>query len=62
MKILLAVTAAGEAAMGLALLAYPPSVIRLLFGTEITGAGMLMSRVGGMGGRSDHVPFLGGRQ
>ena len=39
MKILLAVTAAGEAALGLALLAYPPIVIRLLFGAEITGVG-----------------------
>jgi len=49
MKILLAVTVAGEAAMGLALLAYPPIVIRLLFGAEITGAGILMSRVAGIG-------------
>jgi hypothetical protein len=49
MKILLAVTAAGEAAMGLALLAYPPIVIRLLFGAEITGAGILMSQVAGVG-------------
>jgi hypothetical protein len=49
MEILLAVTAAGEAAMGLALLAHPPIVIRLLFGAEITGAGILMSRVAGIG-------------
>ena len=43
MKILLVVTAVGEAAMGLALLAYPPIVIRLLFGAEIAGAGILMA-------------------
>jgi len=49
MKILLFVTAAGEAVTGLVLLAYPPIVIRLLFGAEITGAGILMSRVAGIG-------------
>jgi len=48
MNILLAVTAAGEAAMGLALLAYPPIGIRLLFGVEITGAAILMGRVAGI--------------
>jgi hypothetical protein len=48
MNILLAVTAAGEAAMGLALLAYPPIVIRLLFGVEITGAAVLIGRVTGI--------------
>ncbi len=47
MKILLALTAVGEAATGLALLLYPPIVLRPLFGAEITGVGVLMSRVGG---------------
>jgi hypothetical protein len=49
MRRLLAVAAAGEAATGLALLAYPPLVVRLLFGIEIVDAGILMSRVAGMG-------------
>jgi hypothetical protein len=48
MNILLAVTAASEAATGLALLAYPPIVIRLLFGVEITGAAILIGRVTGI--------------
>jgi hypothetical protein len=45
---LLAVAAAGEAAMGLALLMYPPIVVWLLFSAEITGAGMAMSRIAGI--------------
>ena len=48
MKILLAVAAAGEAATGLALLAVPLIVVRLLFGAEIAGAGTVMSRIGGI--------------
>ena len=48
MKILLVVTAVGEAAMGLALLAYPPIVIRLLFGADIAGTGILTSRFAGI--------------
>jgi hydrogenase/urease accessory protein HupE len=48
MKALLAVAAAGEAVTGFVLLAYPPIVVRLLFGAEIAGAGILMSRVAGM--------------
>jgi hypothetical protein len=48
MTILLALVAAGEAAMGLALLAFPPIVVRLLFGAEIMGAGLMVSRVAGM--------------
>jgi hypothetical protein len=48
MKILLAVTAASEAATGLALLAYPPIVIRLLFGVEITGVADVVSRFAGV--------------
>jgi hypothetical protein len=38
---LLAVAAAGETATGLVLLVYPPIVIRLLFGAEIAGAGIV---------------------
>lgn len=40
--------AALEAATGLALLAYPSIVIKLLFGAEVAGAGVLASRVAGM--------------
>ena len=47
MKPLLALTALGEAATGLALLVYPPIVVRLLFGADIAGAGVVMSRVAG---------------
>jgi hypothetical protein len=48
MKKLLALVAAGEAAFGLVLLVHPPIVVRLLFGAEIAGAGMVMSRVTGI--------------
>ncbi len=48
MRKLLAVAAAGEAATGLVLLVYPPIVVRLLFGAEIAGAGVVMSRIAGM--------------
>ncbi len=48
MKKLLALAAAGEAALGLVLLAYPPVVVRLLFNAEIAGAGVVMSRVAGI--------------
>lgn len=44
MKILLAVAAACEAALGLALLVYPPIVIRLLLGAEIIGVADVISR------------------
>src|SRR6476659_9981939 len=46
MKILLAVAAACEAALGLALLVYPPIVIRLLLGAEIIGVADVVSRTG----------------
>ncbi len=45
---LLAVVAAGEAFMGLALVIYPTLVVRLLFGAEISGAGTVMSRIAGI--------------
>jgi hypothetical protein len=48
MRIVLAVAAVGEAAMGLALLADPTIVIQLLFGIEVVGAGLLVSRVAGI--------------
>ena len=38
----------GEAVLGLVLLVHPPVVVRVLFGTEISGAGMVMSRVTGI--------------
>jgi hypothetical protein len=47
-RILLAVAAAGEVATGVVLLVYPPIVVRLLFGAEIAGAGVAMSRIAGM--------------
>ncbi len=40
--------AVGEAVTGLVLLVYPPIVIRLLFGAEIAGAGIVMSRIAGI--------------
>ena len=48
MKKLLALAAVGEAATGLVLLIYPPIVIWLLFGAEIAGAGIVMSRIAGI--------------
>jgi hypothetical protein len=48
MKILLAVAAACEAALGLALLVYPPIVIRLLLGAEIIGVADVVSRFAGV--------------
>jgi hypothetical protein len=45
MKKLLSFTALVEGVSGLILLVYPPIVIRLLFNSEIAGAGVLMSRI-----------------
>lgn len=45
---LLAVASVGEAVTGLVLLVYPPIVIRLLFGADIAGAGIVMSRIAGI--------------
>jgi hypothetical protein len=44
----LALAAVAEAATGLLLLAWPPIVVRLLFGAEISGAGVIMSRIAGI--------------
>lgn len=49
MKILLAVTAVAEAVTGLALLAFPPLVVELLFGAAIAGEGYVVSRFAGIG-------------
>jgi hypothetical protein len=48
MKKLLIFTAVVEGLSGLVLFAYPPIVIRLLFASEIFGAGVLMSRTAGI--------------
>jgi hypothetical protein len=47
-KSVLALAAAAEAGTGLLLLAWPPIVVRLLFGAEIRGAGFIMSRIAGI--------------
>jgi len=44
----LALSAAAEAGTGLLLLAWPSIVVRLLFGAEISGAGVIMSRIAGI--------------
>lgn len=49
MNIVLAVAAVSEAATGLALLASPSIVVRLLLGAEIVGIGEVASRFGGIG-------------
>lgn len=48
MKTLLALAALSEAATGLVLLAYPSIVVSLLLGSDITGAGIVMSRLAGI--------------
>lgn len=48
MKALLAVAAIAEAVTGLALLAFPPLVVELLFGAAIAGEGYVVSRVAGI--------------
>ncbi len=47
MKPLLTLTAVAEAVTGLVLLAYPPIVVRLLFGADISGVGVVISRIAG---------------
>ena len=44
----LALAAVAEAGTGLLLLAWPPIVVRFLFGGEISGVGFLMSRIAGI--------------
>jgi len=48
MKKVLALAALAEAGTGVVLLAYPPIIVRLLFAAEITGAGVVMSRLAGI--------------
>jgi hypothetical protein len=47
-KNVLALSAAAEAGTGLLLLAWPSLVVHLLFGAEISGAGVIMSRIAGI--------------
>jgi len=47
-KPILALAAVGEAATGLVLLAYPPIVVEPLFGAQIAGVGVAMSRIAGI--------------
>lgn len=44
----LRITAAGEAATGVALILFPQLVVELLFGVTEAGAGLAMSRITGM--------------
>jgi len=44
----LALSAAAEAGTGLLLLAWPSLVVRLLFGADIRGIGVVMSRIAGI--------------
>ena len=48
MKKILILTAVSEGLTGVVLFVYPPIVVRVLFGTEIAGAGVLMSRIAGI--------------
>ncbi len=48
MKKVLVLAAMGEAAMGMVLLVYPLIVVRLLFGAEVVGAGVVMTRIAGI--------------
>lgn len=45
---LLAVAALAESLTGLLLFIYPPLVIKLLFGRDIAGVGLLVSRFAGI--------------
>jgi hypothetical protein len=48
MKKLLAIAATAEALTGLVLFVYPPIVIKLLFGANAVGVGLVISRFGGI--------------
>ena len=47
-KYVLALAALAEAGTGVILVAYPPIMVRLLFGAEISGTGVIMTRIGGI--------------
>lgn len=49
MRPLLVICSIAEALTGLTLVAYPPLVVGLLFGAELSGTGAIMSRIAGMG-------------
>ena len=61
MNRLLALTASIEAATGLALMAAPSIVVRLLLGGEISGASLPLGRVAGFGLLSLGMACLSGR-
>jgi hypothetical protein len=48
MKKILGFAALAEAGTGAILLAYPPLAVQALFGAEISGAGIIMSRIAGV--------------
>jgi hypothetical protein len=48
MKKILMLAAVAEAGTGVILLVYPPIVVRLLFGAEISGTSVAMSRLAGI--------------
>ena len=48
MNTILMLAALAETGTGIILLVYPPIVVRLLFGAEILGAGVIMSRLAGI--------------
>ena len=48
MNKILILAALAEGGTGVILLAYPPIVVQLLFGAEIVGAGIIMSRLAGI--------------
>jgi hypothetical protein len=48
MKKVLALAAVGEGATGLMLIVYPPIVVRLLCGAEVSGFGVIVSRFFGI--------------
>src|SRR5215469_9131428 len=48
MRTLLKIAAIAEAATGVALVAYPPIVVRLLFASDISGAFLIISRIAGI--------------
>ena len=48
MRLLLTITALGEGAFGLLVLVYPSIAVQALFGLEIDGLGVIISRIAGV--------------
>ena len=48
MNAILMLAALAEAGTGVILLAYPSIIVRLLFGADVVGAGVIMSRLAGV--------------